>query len=58
MKKFGIPQMTLIHLINQDVICASCGDRMCDKYYCDECVDCEGAYDCEAFMCPTHSWKY
>ena len=46
MKKFEIPQMTLIHLVNEDVICNSilCTSKACSSY-CSTC-DCSHSYDC------------
>lgn len=48
MKKFNDPMMTVIRLSLTDVVCTS---GTCYGYFCDECADCVGGYDCGIFDC-------
>ena len=47
MKKFSDPMMTVIHLSSADVVCTS----TCYGYICNDCAECQGAYDCGIFDC-------
>ena len=59
MKRFGAPHMSLIHLENEDIICAS---KYCDGYTCPLCEDHENcgvqtpctAYVCPHYLCPEY----
>lgn len=52
MKKFEVPMMMIVQLSNEDVITGSaCDDKVCQGYYCDDCVECEGKYNCLEFLC-------
>ena len=52
MKKFQIPEMTVVRLSNENLIAESlCRGVTCDVYYCDDCVSCEGTYRCLLVTC-------
>ncbi len=64
MKRFGAPHMTLVHLVNDDVIrtSAGCVENYCDGYTCPVCQDhdncgvqtsCTG-YNCPHYLCPEY----
>ena len=56
MSKFGAPEMKIIHL-SEDIIvsvASNCPPFSCNGFYCDDCVECEGAYDCGVFECATY----
>lgn len=57
MKKFEIPQITLVHLVNDNVIYSSCNSNTCysfescDGFTCPDC-ECDGFSEClNAFKC-------
>ena len=56
MKRFGAPHMTLVHLVNDDVICTSggCVANYCDGYTCPVCQDqdnCDVQTPCAGYNC-------
>lgn len=68
MKRFEVPQMTLVHLESENVIYASgCNTKTCDGFTCNsgfDCPDCTCsgytgcyyAYTCnDAFVCTSHT---
>ena len=51
MKKFEIPQMSVVHLVSSNVIYASGCKRVCDGFTCDNC-ECTGYETCmKGFTC-------
>ena len=56
MKEFKMPQMMIIHLSDERVICASgCNSNTCFKYYCDDCVECQNSYTCDIYECKQYA---
>ena len=53
MKKFEIPQMTLVHLVSENVIFASPCSFFCEECECTGFGDCLYAYNgsCSGFGC-------
>lgn len=52
MKEFKTPMMTVVHLSNENVICTSnCPPHVCTGFICNDCVECEGSYNCFSFVC-------
>lgn len=51
MKKFEIPQMSVVHLVSSNVIYASGCTSVCNGFTCDDCA-CTGYGTCiAAFTC-------
>lgn len=56
MKTFGIPKMAVVHLANEDVITSSyCTVNLCEDYFCDDCQECNGAFDCWSVNCKIYT---
>lgn len=55
MKKFGIPQMTLIQMVSDNVICTSTEcTSVCSECACTGFGSCDVGYIChDAFSCPS-----
>ena len=54
MKTFTTPEMKVVQLTNENVLCSSpsCNaNRICSPFYCDDCVTCDGKYNCMVFEC-------
>lgn len=64
MKRFVTPRMALVHLVNDDIICASgdCVANYCDGFTCPQCEDHENCpvqtectqYQCPHYLCPQY----
>lgn len=56
MKEFKVPQMAIVELSGEDVVCESqCETNMCYDFTCDDCPTlCTGTYHCEVFKCLTY----
>ena len=54
MKQFNNPTMTIVKLVDEDVITTSygCPENLCRGHLCPECVSCEGGFSCLVFSCP------
>jgi len=53
MKSFEAPQMTVVRLARENIICVSnCpSNNICSGFICNDCVDCPGSYTCWEFIC-------
>ncbi len=58
MKAFEMPRMTVVHLIEEDIVSTSeCTESygLCYNYHCDDCGSCTGTFSClTGFEC--HSY--
>ena len=56
MKKFRMPQMSVVLLSGEEVIATSgCETNMCMGFDCPDCpTQCDGIYHCEVFKCSTY----
>ena len=52
MKPFMPPEMKVVLLANENVFCSSpdCPQN-CPVFYCDDCVECSGKFNCFNFNC-------
>lgn len=56
MKSFMTPEMKVVLLANEDVLCESPGcspncPMNCSRFICNDCVECTGSYTCFDFAC-------
>ena len=64
MRKFEMPQITLIHLVDENVIAtSSCNANYCDGFTCPQCDNNDNycgvqtpcaANNCGHYLCPTY----
>ena len=58
MKKFGYPEMNVIHLSKEIITYDDsilCGEQVCYGFDCPDCPTiCTGIYHCEIFKCTTY----
>ena len=52
MKKFNMPVMTVVNLVNENIITASqCPPHYCVGFECPDCISCSGGFVCLSLQC-------
>lgn len=53
MKSFSAPMMTVVPLAEENIMCDShdCPPHICNGFYCPDCIQCPGGYNCFRFEC-------
>lgn len=51
MKPFMTPKMKVVSLANENVFYTSECTQNCPSFYCDDCAECSGKFNCFNFAC-------